>query len=269
MSQTYFKTGEFAKLCGTTKDTLFHYDDIGLLKPAKVAPNGYRYYAVNQAYLFDMISLLKEVGMNLSEIKNYMDRRDTNTFLHMLKEKDKKMREEIERLKRLRHLLKNTINITQTAFDVETDKISFVDKQEEYFIVTPGEIKRTEKLICEAIFNHVDYCTKRNYAYTFMIGEIISRENIADKSFRTSYYSTRVDRKVKDKQLYIKPAGKYAVKYICGSYNDLMTEYALFIDELNESGYSINGDIYEEDLLNYLSETDFNDFLMKIEVRVE
>ena len=90
MSQTYFKTGEFAKLCGTTKDTLFHYDDIGLLKPAKVAPNGYRYYAVNQAYLFDMISLLKEVGMNLSEIKNYMDRRDTNTFLHMLKEKTRK-----------------------------------------------------------------------------------------------------------------------------------------------------------------------------------
>lgn len=189
-----------------------------------------------------------------------MDRRDTNTFLHMLKEKDKKMCEEIERLKRLRHLLKNTINITQTAFDVETDKISFVDKQEEYFIVTPGEIKRTEKLICEAIFNHVDYCTKRNYAYTFMIGEIISRENIADKSFRTSYYSTRVDRKVKDKQLYIKPAGKYAVKYICGSYNDLMNEYALFIDELNKSGYIISSDIYEEDLLNYLSETDFNDF---------
>ena len=260
MSQTYFKTGEFAKLCGTTKDTLFHYDDIGLLKPVKVAANGYRYYAVNQAYLFDMISLLKEVGMNLTEIKNYMDRRDTNTFLHMLKEKNKKMREEIERLKRLRHLLKNTINITQTAFDVETDKISFVDKREEYFIVTPGEIKRTEKLICEAIFNHIDYCTKRNYA---------CQENITDTSFRTSYYSTRIDRKVKDRQLYIKPAGKYAVKYICGSYSDLMNEYALFIDELKQSGYSITGDIYEEDLLNYLSETDFNDFLMKIEVQIE
>ena len=31
--QTYYTTGEFAKLCHTTKETLFHYDSIGLLKP--------------------------------------------------------------------------------------------------------------------------------------------------------------------------------------------------------------------------------------------
>ena len=29
----YFKTGEFAKLCHIKKQTLFHYDDIGLLSP--------------------------------------------------------------------------------------------------------------------------------------------------------------------------------------------------------------------------------------------
>lgn len=268
MSQTYFKTGEFAKLCKTTKDTLFHYDDIGLLKPVKVAENGYRYYSVNQAYLFDMISLLKEVGMSLAEIKNYMNKRDANIFLNMLKEKDKKMREEIERLKRLRNLLKNTINITQDAFNVETDEIKFVDKKEEYFIVTPGETKYTEKMACEAIFNHIDYCTKHNYSYNFMIGEIIGKPNIDNRTFRTTYYCTRLVKKVSNKQLHIKPAGKYAVKHICSSYNDLREEYAYFVDELTAKGYEIIGDIYEEDLLNYLSETDFNDYLMKIEVQI-
>ena len=269
MSQTYFKTGEFAKLCNTTKDTLFHYDDIGLLKPVKIAPNGYRYYSVNQAYLFDMISLLKEIGMNLSEIKTYMNKRDTNTFLNMLKEKDKQMRKEIERLKHFRHLLKNTINITQTAFDVETDKIFFINKEEEYFIVTPGETIRTEKMICEAIFSHIDYCTKHNYSYTFMIGEIIGEENITNRTFKTTYYSTKIDKKVKSKQLYIKPAGKYAIKYIWGSYDGLICEYAIFVDELIQNNYRVHGDIYEEDLLNYLSETNFNDYLMKMEIRVE
>ena len=28
----YMKTGEFAKLVGVSKETLFHYDDIGLFK---------------------------------------------------------------------------------------------------------------------------------------------------------------------------------------------------------------------------------------------
>lgn len=90
MEQKLFTSGEFAKFCNTTKDTLFHYDDINLLKPAKIAPNGYRYYSANQAFLFDMISLLKEVGLSLEEIKIYMDNRDAKTFLSMLKEKDKK-----------------------------------------------------------------------------------------------------------------------------------------------------------------------------------
>lgn len=57
MGQKLFTSGEFAKFCNTTKDTLFHYDDINLLKPAKIAPNSYRYYSANQAFLFDMISL--------------------------------------------------------------------------------------------------------------------------------------------------------------------------------------------------------------------
>lgn len=55
MGQKLFTSGEFAKFCNTTKDTLFHYDDINLLKPAKIATNGYRYYSANQAFLFDMI----------------------------------------------------------------------------------------------------------------------------------------------------------------------------------------------------------------------
>lgn len=29
----YFTTGEFSKLCHVKKQTLFHYDEIGLLSP--------------------------------------------------------------------------------------------------------------------------------------------------------------------------------------------------------------------------------------------
>ena len=43
MDKHLFKTAEFAALCGVKKDTLLHYDHIGLLKPQKVGENGYRY----------------------------------------------------------------------------------------------------------------------------------------------------------------------------------------------------------------------------------
>lgn len=49
MKKEYFLTsGEFAELCGTTKETLFHYDEIGILKPAWLGENRYRYYTPAQ-----------------------------------------------------------------------------------------------------------------------------------------------------------------------------------------------------------------------------
>lgn len=71
-----YTTGQFAELCGVKKQTLFHYDDINLLKPARVDDNGYRRYSHSQYQDFLLISCLKEAGMSLAEIKNYLEEDD-------------------------------------------------------------------------------------------------------------------------------------------------------------------------------------------------
>ena len=48
----WLTSGAFAALCGTTKETLRHYKDIGLLSPAHQGDNGYFYYDVEQFYDF-------------------------------------------------------------------------------------------------------------------------------------------------------------------------------------------------------------------------
>lgn len=45
--KNYYKISEFAALCGLSRDTLLHYDHTGVLKPAFVAPSGYRYYTLS------------------------------------------------------------------------------------------------------------------------------------------------------------------------------------------------------------------------------
>ena len=40
----YLTTVEFAKIMNVTKNTLFHYDKIGLLSPEVNLHNDYRYY---------------------------------------------------------------------------------------------------------------------------------------------------------------------------------------------------------------------------------
>lgn len=269
MTQKLFKTGEFAKLCNTTKDTLFHYDDIGLLKPVQVAGNGYRYYSANQIYIFDLIATLKEVGLGLNEIKAYMQIRDTENFLIMLKDKDAMLKKEQEQLRRRRKLLANTIKITEASYVVEENKIEIIERDDEYFIISNPVHGTNEKVLAEVLGEHLQYCVKYNYYDDFATGEIIAQKNISNNSFATSFFFSRIDKIVKSKYFRVKPAGKYAVKYIRGSYADLPAEYKLFCQELRSLNLIIDGDIYQEDITNYFSERDVEDYLMKLEVRIK
>ena len=67
MSRRY-TSGQFARLCHTTKETLFHYDRLGLLRPQYKGENGYRYYDIRQFLQFDMITLFKETGTPLKDM---------------------------------------------------------------------------------------------------------------------------------------------------------------------------------------------------------
>ena len=269
MSQRFLKTGEFAAFCNTTKDTLFHYDDIGLLKPLRTAPNGYRYYSLNQIYMFDLITTLKELGLSLEQIKNYMDRRDSDAFVTLLKEQDKRLKAKIDQLTRRRRLLRNTLAQMRESFDVEEDVITVEEMPDEYFIISDPITNQSEKALFAVVSRHWDYCTKHNAYDDFVTGEIIAYENIKNGSFASSWYSSHIDKKIKSRYLHIKPAGSYATKYIRCSYYGLKEEYRKFCEEVTAMGYKICGDIYQNDITNYLSERYADDYLMRLEVRVE
>lgn len=68
MSEKYLTNGEFAKLCKVNKQTVIYYDQMTLLTPAYRNEKGYRYYSFRQLELFNVIHLLKELGMSLEEI---------------------------------------------------------------------------------------------------------------------------------------------------------------------------------------------------------
>ncbi len=265
MKKKYIKTGEFAALCHVTKDTLFHYDALGILKPARVNEKGYRLYAVNQIYTFDLISVLKEVGMSLQEIKTYMEHRNTTAFLHMLQEKDAIIKNEINRLQRLRRLVKNTISITHESFHVRMNGLEFLELPEMYFAVTPGEQAQDEKSLAEAISQHIIFCMTYHIDESLTMGEIIGEEGIINKTYYPQYYCSQIARTTRrSKYIHRKPAGLYAVRYIQGSYEGLAHAYAQFDSDVQDAGYQLCR-IYEEDMINYLSEVDYENYVMKLE----
>ena len=79
----YMTTGELARLMGITKETLFHYDEIGLFQPEIVKENGYRYYAIYQMEVLNTILLLRDLGMPLKEIKFTLEERSLDKMMQI------------------------------------------------------------------------------------------------------------------------------------------------------------------------------------------
>lgn len=69
----YLSISKFAALCGTTKDALVHYDEVGLLHPVKIDDNHYRYYSIQQVSRLENIRLLSQLGIPLDTLKTMLD----------------------------------------------------------------------------------------------------------------------------------------------------------------------------------------------------
>jgi len=68
------KIGDFSKVSLVSVKALRYYDELGLLKPARVdALTGYRYYSASQLPRLNRILVLKDLGLSLQQIAHLLD----------------------------------------------------------------------------------------------------------------------------------------------------------------------------------------------------
>lgn len=66
---------EVARMSGVTARTLRHYDETGLLPPARIGANGHRRYEERQLLLLQQILVLRALGVGLPEIGRILSER--------------------------------------------------------------------------------------------------------------------------------------------------------------------------------------------------
>ncbi|NMO97347.1 MerR family transcriptional regulator [Paenibacillus lemnae] len=64
---------KLARLAGVSTRTLRYYDEIGLLKPARINSSGYRIYSQPQVNRLQQIMFYRELGLSLEAVKELMD----------------------------------------------------------------------------------------------------------------------------------------------------------------------------------------------------
>lgn len=68
-----YTVNELAQLSGVSGRTLRYYDSIDLLKPARIAHNGYRIYGQKQVDRLQQILFYRALEVPLEEIKQMLD----------------------------------------------------------------------------------------------------------------------------------------------------------------------------------------------------
>lgn len=269
-SKIFLTTGEFAKLCNTTKNTLFHYDTIDLLKPVHTNENGYRFYSIDQFSTFDMISVLQDSGSSLKEIKEFIKHQNADNFLTILADKKKTIKQQQQHLKQLNMSIDYIIQNTKKAMDVTYFEPIIETVEEEHIVCTPFlEVHHNEQDYYESISSHIAYCQKYEINDDLSYGVIYKKEDIFRGYYRESYYYSYLSKKRNIPNMKTKEKGTYAFIYHKGSYDELKNTYQILLSYITNNNLKVISDFYEYELLNHLQTDDPNNYSIEISVMVK
>jgi DNA-binding transcriptional MerR regulator len=91
---------QLSDLAGVSVRTLHYYDEIGLLHPADVGANSYRYYDDAALLRLQQILFYREIGLELAQIKDILDGPDFD-LVAALRSHRGQLEEKIKRLEKL------------------------------------------------------------------------------------------------------------------------------------------------------------------------
>ncbi len=250
-------SGAFAALCGTTKETLRHYKDVGLLLPAHQGGNGYFYYDVGQFYDFYAISIFRQTGTPLEEIRRCLRGQDTAKTLELLREQRTRLDAERKKLEDMDFVLSSALH--NLEFGPGPDMVPRTGRFErEHLLALP--VEELEGLITPAASEDAmlitvlercrALCGQYRIQIDFQLGAIHPPEK-QGKPGTISHLYTRIKEKAGFPYYKEKPAGNYL--YLCcrGRW-DISAGYAALNRYILERELETTGDFYACDLAGFI-----------------
>jgi DNA-binding transcriptional MerR regulator len=267
MAKGIFSISAFAKYSRTTKDTLLHYDRIGLLSPYIRKENGYRYYEPSQLATMNVIRTLQDMGISLDEIKGLIDSRNPENFDVTFDLQIEKIDKKIEELKGSRVLLKTLHHYINVGLAADEEHMSIQYLPEALMILGEENDYSGGSDAFDALNVFYDEINRKyphlnlNYpVWGLFCGERIKNKDF-DRPNRYYFYHPKGEE--------LREAGEYAIGYTRGGYGQCEDQYLKLLDFIEKEGYVINGDCYEEYILNEISISDSDNYLIRLMLKVK
>ena len=116
-----YTVNKLAQLSGVSGRTLRYYDEIGLLKPARINSSGYRIYSQKEVDLLQQILFYRELEFSLEEIIDIINQPDFN--------QTEALKSHSANLKKKRDRLEKLIKTVEKTIAAREEKLQMTDKQ--------------------------------------------------------------------------------------------------------------------------------------------
>ena len=253
---------------GVSKHTLFHYDDIGLFSPECVAENGYRMYSRYQLETLETILMLRDLGMPLKEIRQFLQVRSPKELIRIFAEREQQIENELSRLKTMQGWIRQRRKKISMVMQQDFSEIGIHHFPERYYLIRQIDgtsekdyMEKTNRLILD--FKHAEQRNDYEVAY-LQYGKNLSRQiyNAYDNVLLL------LEQKPKHMEYRIMLEGNYLTGFHVGHWNAIGEAYARM--EAYRKEHKIQTDMVylERDMVDQLAVTSVEEYVTEIAVRI-
>ena len=249
---------------GISRQTLLFYDKIGLFKPSFVDTNGYRYYDAKKLDVLDTICIMKDLGMSLKAIKDFLVSYDIDKTIASLKSQSTIIDKKIDELRLKKERIEaKVLKLKEIAYKDDLDTIKVIHQPEMYLYLE--EVKEPNDL--EAISIATKACftkaLKKGFEVYLQSGVIVPYKRIIEGHYIEASFAFLPLKREVDNTMVIKE-GDCIEAYHLGDYLSIGKTYEKILKYCKDHELEIVSDSYEFALNDYLSTSLEKDYVTKI-----
>jgi DNA-binding transcriptional MerR regulator len=266
----YITTGEFAKLCKVNKQTIFYYDQIGLLSPVLKNEKGYRYYSIHQIELFFVIDLLKDLGMSLNDIQQYMKNKSPESFLSLMyqkKEEIVKIRQEIEMKEKM---IDAKIALMEEASHLDFHQVTLEQLPEVTLYLSRNIENLNDEEFVEVFSDFINELNVSQLDTGYPIGVISKREQVLNGEFTNySYLYIEQPNPMEGYPYFISVKGDFLIGYHIGDDTTIHKTYKRLFSEMERLNLALGDYVFEEYIYDTVVKNHKAHYVTKIMIQVD
>ncbi|MFD1419001.1 MerR family transcriptional regulator [Companilactobacillus keshanensis] len=264
-----FTIGQLSKLYDIKIPTLRYYDEVGILKPARVDPEShYRYYSTEEFERLNVIKYLRALDVPISDIKNFFDARDISTLENLLEKQQIEVEQQMKTLQAVNGRITSRLKQVRDAKDSVLGKIEYLNLPE-----TPIVYLRRDYQLSEDIEVPLT-ALRRKYGLdqAIFLGKIalsLSKKNIlANKFDQYSGILMILESGDEREATSLLSAGSYLRIRFHGTHENSVDSYRQLIKYCQDHLLTIIDDAIEITLIDYGITNDFDKYVTEIRLPV-